>query len=112
METVFDEEPSIDSQDLFLRLDELKEKMTSKKEQKARLAAATKSDEPAKEEEDPVTEGEGSESTETAVDTVKPELDDDAPVKLIPPQTLEEVETEIDHFTVLLTYIEELFAPM
>lgn len=118
METAFDEEPSIDSQDLYLHLDQLKDLMKTKQEQKARLekprpekSAAEKDDQVDAQEQDSATAltPEIQDERETKITD---ELKDDLPIKLAPPQTLEEVEVEVDHFNVLLTYIEELFAPM
>lgn len=127
VEDVFEDEPSLDAQDLFLHLPQLKELLKTKKEQKERLE---KEDEgkAEKEDEDESKEGEeqGAESVEkdkesseasaeasTSAVTITTEKDEEKAedLKTTPPQTLEEVTAEVEHFTVLLEYIEELFAP-
>lgn len=124
VEAVFEDEPSLDAQDLFLHMPTLKALLESKQQQKELLekeaaekeagegsAEATPS-EPAP----AVTESEAKKEEVSVIaksDDEDDEKDDekDEDLKLIPPQTLEEVTVELDHFKVLLDYITELFGP-
>lgn len=155
---MFNDEPSLDSQDLFLHQKELKALLETKKAEKLVLEAkkeaeTTKSDdgkdgekdskdketvETVKEDVTPFSEKSTTDVAASEVETVvENKQDDDATASPAPaeskevvptigddhddslnlavpdtPQTLEQLSLEVDHLDVLLTFIEELFAPV